>query len=135
MKQSVPILILLLMISSVSALSVQLTAPPNSAVYMDSNSINFKCKAVGNDLIQLPISINMPFSAFMFVNPLIASLILTYKDYKFAGIKELLKRSFHHKGIKKKWYVPIFLLMPAMMFLAYLTMLLLGSSVETPSTM
>lgn len=39
-----------------------------------------------------------------------------------------------HKGIKKKWYVPIFLLMPAMRFLAYLTMLLFGLSLPGPYT-
>jgi membrane protease YdiL (CAAX protease family) len=83
-------------------------------------------------LIQTPskaISINLPISSLMTFNPLIAALILTYTYNKnFVAIKELLKRAFDLKGIKQnKRYLPIiFFLFPAMMFLAYLVMFLIG---------
>jgi len=77
---------------------------------------------------QLPkeIPINLPISSFMTFNPLIAALILSYKDNKSAGMKELLKRALDHKGIQKRWYIPVLFLMPAMIFLAYWVMLLIG---------
>jgi hypothetical protein len=63
----------------------------------------------------------------MAFNPLIAVLILTYRYNKSAGAKDLLKRAFDYKRIKKKrWYIPIIFLMPAMMFLAYWIMILAG---------
>lgn len=54
MKQRIAVLILalLLSISSVFALSVELISPANSA-YIYSNTVNFKCKAIGSDLLQL----------------------------------------------------------------------------------
>ena len=86
-------------------------------------------------LIQLPqeIQINLPVSSLMIISPLIAALILTYKDEKAAGTKALLKRAFYRKGIKKRWCLFIILLMPAMMFLAYLIMLVLGTTLPVPN--
>jgi uncharacterized protein len=82
-----------------------------------------------NGLTQLPkeIPINLPVSSLMAFNPLIAALILTYRYDKSSGIKELLKRALDYKRIKRKrWYVPTVLLMPAMLFLTYWVMYLIG---------
>ena len=86
-------------------------------------------------IIQFPeeISINLPVSSLQAFNPLIAALILTYRRNKSPGIEELLKRAFDYKRIKKKrWYVPIIFLMPAMMFLAYWIMILAGLPLPEP---
>jgi|SRR5829696_603746 len=80
-------------------------------------------------LTQLPkgIPINLPASSLMAFNPLIAALILTYRYKKSAGIKDLVKTVFDHKRIKRKrWYVLAILLMPAMLFLSYWVMYLVG---------
>lgn len=64
-------------------------------------------------------SINLPISSLMVVCPLIASVILVQRKNGSHGVKELLKRSFDYKRIKKKiWYIPILLLMPMTMVLA-----------------
>jgi len=86
-------------------------------------------------IIQFPkeISINLPVSSLQAFNPLIAALILTYRRNKSPGIEELLKRAFDYKRIKKKrWYIPITFLMPAMMFLAYWIMILAGLPLPEP---
>jgi uncharacterized protein len=74
-------------------------------------------------LIQLPkvIPINLPISSLMAFNPLIATtLILTFRYKNSAGLKELVKRAFDYRRIRKKrWYIPIIFLAPAMLFLAY----------------
>src|SRR5215204_3101012 len=80
-------------------------------------------------LTQLPkgIPINLPASSLMAFNPLIAALILTYRYKKSAGIKDLVKTVLDHKRIKRKrWYVLAILLMPAMLFLSYWVMYLVG---------
>jgi uncharacterized protein len=86
-------------------------------------------------LTQLPreIPINLPVSSLMAFNPLIAALILTYRYNKSAGIKELLKRAFDYKRIEeRRWYVPVILLMPTMLFLTYWVMHLVELSLPEP---
>jgi uncharacterized protein len=87
-------------------------------------------------LTQMPkgIPINLPTSSLMAFNPLIAALILTYRYKKSAGIKDLVKKAFDYKRIKRKrWYVPTILLMPAMLFLSYLVMYLVGLPLPQPN--
>jgi uncharacterized protein len=65
--------------------------------------------------------------------PLIAALILAYRENKAAGMNELLKKSFDHRRIRlKSWYAPIILLMPAVMAVAYGLTHLLGSPLPAP---
>lgn len=88
-----------------------------------------------DSLTQLPkeVPINLPVSSLMAFNPLIAVLILTYRYNKSAGVKELLKRAFDYRRIEdRRWYVPIIFLMPAMMFLAYWVMYLMGLPLPEP---
>lgn len=74
--------------------------------------------------------INLPFSSLAVFNPIIAALILTYREDRFDGVKKLLNRSFDYTRIREKtWYVPIFLLMPIIMILAYVLMHLMGVSI------
>jgi len=65
--------------------------------------------------------------------PLIAALILTYKENKTEGVKELLKRAFDYKRIRAKvWYAPIVLLMPGVMVLTYGLMRLMRLPLPSP---
>src|SRR6266516_8145244 len=59
------------------------------------------------------IPINLPISALMFVCPMTAALILTYREQKSRGVKQLLGRVFDAERIRQKiWYIPTILLMP-----------------------
>jgi membrane protease YdiL (CAAX protease family) len=55
----------------------------------------------------------VPVSAFMFVCPVTAAVILVYRENKTEGVIALLKRSFDTSRIRAKiWYAPIILLPP-----------------------
>jgi membrane protease YdiL (CAAX protease family) len=56
-----------------------------------------------------------------------AASIFVYRESGFAGVTQLLKRSFDFKRVKAKvWYAPTFLLMPAIMILSFIAMRLMG---------
>ncbi|MCL1466871.1 type II CAAX endopeptidase family protein [Argonema galeatum] len=79
------------------------------------------------------LPINLPISALQFVCPITTALILVHKENKPNGMKDLLKRAFDFKRIKNKiWYVPILLLMPAVMILSYGMMRLLEMPLPEP---
>jgi membrane protease YdiL (CAAX protease family) len=70
------------------------------------------------------------FGAFI---PMLVALILIYRENGTAGLVELLKRPFDYKRIKsKRWYLPIFLLIPFTVFVLYGLTLLLGLPVSSP---
>ncbi|MGO9451658.1 MAG: CPBP family intramembrane glutamic endopeptidase [Candidatus Binataceae bacterium] len=72
----------------------------------------------------------LPVSALMFFCPAIAASILVYGEDKGAGVTALLKRSFDFNRIGAKiWYAPIVLLMPAIYFLSYALMRVIGAPV------
>ncbi len=84
-------------------------------------------------LLPKDIPINLPVSALMVFNPMIAALILVFRENGTDGVKDLLKRSFDYRRIKEKiWYLPIFFLMPLIMVLAYGLMTLMGNSIPRP---
>jgi hypothetical protein len=59
--------------------------------------------------------------------PLIAALILVYREDGRAGTRRLLRRVFDQKRIKPKiWYVPIIFLLPAIFLLTYMITRLTG---------
>ncbi len=65
--------------------------------------------------------------------PMIAALVLVYRENRSVGVIELLKRSLDYKRIKAKaWYVPMVLLMPGVMTLEYGLLRLMGSPVPAP---
>ena len=67
------------------------------------------------------------------LTPMMAALILVYRENGATGMKELLKRSFDHRRIKAKaWYLPIFLLFPFIVFVQYALALLSGLPVPAP---
>jgi membrane protease YdiL (CAAX protease family) len=81
----------------------------------------------------LPLPMNLPVSALMFPVPLIAALILVYREDKMGGVRRLLHRVFDYKRITQKiWYVPILLLMPFIYVLSYWVMRLMGRPLPEP---
>jgi uncharacterized protein len=59
-------------------------------------------------------------SALMGFCPMVAALILVYREGGVAGARALLMRSFDFKRIKfKRWLVPVLLLMPAVSLMVY----------------
>ena len=76
---------------------------------------------------------SLPVSALMAFCPLMAALILVYREHKTAGMIALLKRSFDYKRISAKiWYAPIVLMMPGVMVLAYGLMRWMDVPLPTP---
>lgn len=79
---------------------------------------------------KFPLPFNLPVGALVLVCPMIAALILVYRERGSDGVKQLLKRSFDFKRIKRKiWYVPIFFLMPCIIVLEYGLIKLMGVSI------
>jgi membrane protease YdiL (CAAX protease family) len=85
--------------------------------------------AIGVELVP-----GVPVSALIVTFcPLIAALILVYRENKTAGVTGLLKRSFDFKRIRAKvWYAPVILMMPGVMALSYGLMRWMGSPVPAP---
>lgn len=70
------------------------------------------------------------FAAFI---PMMAALILVYRENKIAGARELLKRTCDYRRIKSKvWYLPIFFLYPSIVLVQYGLALLSGLQVPSP---
>lgn len=66
------------------------------------------------------IPIQLPFSALMFVCPLVAAVFLTHRESGASGVKSLFKRVFDIQGVKEPyWFGIAFLLLPAILLLGY----------------
>jgi len=75
----------------------------------------------------LPLPMNFPLSALQVFCPLVAALILVYREDGLGGAKRLLKRIFDYKKIEPKiWYVPIISLLPFIYLMSYGVMRLMG---------
>ena len=75
----------------------------------------------------------LPLSALGAFCPMLAALVLVFGERKTAGVVALLKRSFDFRRIgRKRWYVPIVLLMPGVSGLVYGLMRWMGMSVPAP---
>ncbi len=75
----------------------------------------------------------LPVAALAFICPGLAALILAWRENGTTGASVLLNRGFDFRRIEAKaWYIPILLLMPAVMALSYGVMRGLGVAVPTP---
>ncbi len=84
-------------------------------------------------VIGLQLLPGIPLSALSVSCPLIAALILIYRENKSVGMTRLLKRSFDYKRIEAKvWYAPIILFWPGAMVLSYGVMRWMGSPIPAP---
>lgn len=69
---------------------------------------------------KLPLPFSLLVSALVLVCPMIAALILVYREGGSDGVKQLLKRILDYRKIRHKiWYAPIFFLMPGRIVLEY----------------
>jgi membrane protease YdiL (CAAX protease family) len=67
--------------------------------------------------------------------PLLAALILVYREKKGKGVRELLGKTFDYRKIKERaWYGPILFLMPLVYLLTYWVMRWLGFAVPAEWT-
>ena len=88
---------------------------------------------VATDLTKI-LPIKLPISALMAFCPLMAAAILTYKQRKMQGIKELLKQAFDYEKIKdKNWYLPIIFLMPITALFSYGYLKIIGVLMPEPT--
>lgn len=65
--------------------------------------------------------------------PLLAALILIYKEKKGEGIKNLFRRGFKYNISRKAWYIPIFLLLPIIFLLALGPLFLIEGNIPNPA--
>ncbi len=74
-----------------------------------------------SSLTQTELMLGLPVAAFAVVCPLIAAVILTYRQNKMTGVVALLKRSFDLKKVHKGWWIaPALLLTPLIAGLAFI---------------
>ena len=86
---------------------------------------------VAGDL-SLAVPMQLPVSALQFVCPLIAVLIMLRRSGP-GNIKRLMHEIFDvHKIDRRRWLVPVFLLMPFVMVMSYALMVLSGRTVPEP---
>ncbi len=75
----------------------------------------------------------IPVAALGTFCPMLAAIILVYREDKRASVAALLKRSFDFKRIKaKRWYAPILLIVPVVMVLSFAVLRLTGVPVPAP---
>jgi membrane protease YdiL (CAAX protease family) len=83
-------------------------------------SVPFWVLGAVTDLQLMP---GLSISALMTFCPVAAALILVSRENKARGATELLRRSFDFRRItRKRWYVPVLLLMPAVSVVVYTLM-------------
>lgn len=84
-------------------------------------------------MANLELMPGLPVSAFAVVCPLLAAVILTYRENKMVGVKALLKRAFDFKRITAQvWYLPALLLMPLVTVVAFVVQRSTGTDVPDP---
>jgi len=66
--------------------------------------------------------------------PMIASLLLTYRERRWSGITALLRRTYDVVNIKPRiWFLPIFLVYPSLGFINYWTLRGAGADIPSPT--
>ncbi|MBA3868357.1 MAG: CPBP family intramembrane metalloprotease [Anaerolineae bacterium] len=83
-------------------------------------------------LTNIQLMPGLPVSAFAVVCPVIAALILVYRQNKMSGVKALLKRAFDFNSNQKGWYLIALLLMPLVMVASWLVQRLTGTLIPAP---
>ncbi|MFN8444995.1 MAG: nitroreductase/quinone reductase family protein [Caldilineaceae bacterium] len=75
----------------------------------------------------------LPLSALALICPLLAALLIVYRQTQTSGMTALLKRSFDYQRIRNKlWVLHTFLLMPGVMLLEFGVLRWMGTAVPVP---
>lgn len=81
----------------------------------------------------LQLGPGIPVAALGAFCPMLAALILVYRENKRAGVVALLKRSLDVKRIKDmRWYAPLLLILPVATVLSFWVLRLSGVAVPAP---
>jgi membrane protease YdiL (CAAX protease family) len=84
--------------------------------------------ATGIDLLP-----GLPIAALAVVCPMLAALILTYRQNQMAGVKALFRRVLDFKRVHNAWWVaPALLLTPLMAALAFIVQRVTGTGIPDP---
>ncbi len=84
-------------------------------------------------LIALQLLPALPISALGFVSPVVAAAILIHRKKGFAGIWDLLRRSFDLGRIgKKAWFILVLFFEPGVMVLSFVVMQFSGVPIPNP---
>ena len=79
------------------------------------------------------LTASLPVSALMACAPIVAAVLLTWREGGAGAVKGLLRRSLDHKRISRKaWYVPILFFWPALMVLQYALLSLVQGPLPVP---
>ncbi|OLT11439.1 hypothetical protein BJF79_24185 [Actinomadura sp. CNU-125] len=84
---------------------------------------------VGGALVEASdlLPMGMPVSAFQFVLPLVVAAVLAFREEGRRGVVALLKRTVSPRGFgAKAWWLPVWLLIPAIGLLVFALMPLAG---------
>lgn len=78
----------------------------------------------------------VPLSAISVLVPTFTACILVYRDRRFAGVLQLLRRSFDFRRVKNwGWLVVIVLINPAIAVLAFWTLRITGEPIPAPQVL
>lgn len=78
----------------------------------------------------VPQDMAMFMGMILAITPLIAALVLAFRNDRAEGIKWLLKRTFDHNRITNSvWYIPIFFLIPVVFLLVLGITVLMGETI------
>jgi membrane protease YdiL (CAAX protease family) len=89
--------------------------------------------ATSRGFLPKSLPLDLPVSALMAVNPCIAAAVLTFRERGWEGVRTLLRRAVDFPRIRSKiWYLPMLVLWPTTMVLAYAGMRLMGTSLPEP---
>ena len=84
-------------------------------------------------LVPLELLPGLPVSSLSVLCPVTAAVLLVYREERWTGVTDLLKRSFDYGRIKGAvWYLPTVLLMPAVAILTYGLMRLMRLPLPAP---
>lgn len=81
----------------------------------------------------LPIPVNLPVSALMVFNPVIAASILVYRANGWSSVRGLWGKTFDlQRTTDKRWIIPALILVPAIYLVAYALMRWMGRPLPDP---
>lgn len=77
--------------------------------------------------------VDLPVSSLMVGCPVLAAAVLVYREDGLRGVRQLVAGAFRRPAVRPGiWYIPVLLLMPAILVLSYAAMRILGLPLPDP---